>query len=75
MGLFYAGSKQKASELKLKGVEKIKNPLDANNDYVRDIEIYEVQGEKGVVELGIEQSGEEYYLWLIEPKTGLSVRA
>jgi len=65
MGLFYTGSKQKIVELQVKRVEKIKHPLDDENKWVRDLEIFEVDGEKGKVEIGIEQNNNEFYLWLI----------
>jgi hypothetical protein len=75
MGLFYAGSKQKISDLKVKSIEKIKHPLAPKKEPGRDLEIYEVDGEKGKVEIGVEQQDNEFYLWLIDPDSALSIRA
>jgi hypothetical protein len=74
MGLSYAGSKQKAKDLKVTRIEKMKNPPFADDKDAFDVEIYEVEGEKGKIELGIEQCEGTFFLWLIDIHTGMSVR-
>lgn len=74
MGLYYAGSTQKVQDLTLKATKKIKHPLDLKTEPRRDLKVYEVEGASGKAEIGVEQDGNEYYLWLIDPKSGFSTR-
>lgn len=64
-GLFYAGSKQKIEDLKIKTTEKMTNPLDIEGKYAEPVDIYEINGEKGKLEIGIAHSGNEWFLWLL----------
>lgn len=74
VGLFYAGSKQNVRDLKVARVEKMKNPPFADDKDAFDVEIYEIEGAKGKVELGIQKCDNTFFLWLIDSESGFSTR-
>ena len=76
-GLYYAGSKQKIEDLKVKATEKISSPIDPEPEKnARPLEVYDVINADGkTIEIGIEQAGNKFYLWFIDSETGMTLRA
>jgi len=76
MGLFYAGSKQKVEDVTPhKTASLLKNPPFADDKDAFNVEIYDAIGEKGKVQLGIEECKGTFFLWLIDPTSKFSIRA